>query len=294
MAITPSALVRPSSAAQASKKAYYDYPYIKRPTTGIFEIIKIEEKTDEKYGDEKYGFIKLNVLLRRVIPGWEKALDSKAEQEVFLQKGHGQLFSVEFNPVFSPPGVNRTTGEPTKESSLYGFIKNVYFDGETPTPAQLGDEVSAEALHAWVAEYNKANPDAKIEPSQAKPYYKAQIVSDILAKLVAEKRFVQASIEPKTSAAGRQYNRVKTVIGSVAADEAPEHFQFYPAPVDPREENDDKDLNCAQCGSHIRGYERRVDGVWVSNTEAAEASEETYGEPLCGKCVWAAKQALSA
>lgn len=255
----------------SGERKTFKYPVL-RAGQYTFQLIKIEDFKDEKYGKPEYDYMKIRFLFVLLQPGAEDA-DTKEAQDRLRNKGHGKYFSLETHPICSPPGRNRKTGESTKPSNLYELLRIMANGGEPLTPEQLGMD----------AETKKLPPAQRVQVA-------AERLNGMLIDLENAKTQVYGMLEVKVNGRGEKYNRLSKVIDVVPEDERLADYKPFPRPVDPREADDDPDLNCENCGNHIRGYERRVDGEWVDNRTAAEQSRENYGEVLCGACIYKRKQ----
>lgn len=285
---------RPVATRQANKTQYYNYDsVVLRPIQGVWQLWDIKEVVDEKNGDAKYGYKKIAYDFIHIIPGAEAAMNaSEDEQNKWRAKGHGKRLRIKVNPLCSPPRPNPT--DPTKSlrsSSMYELHCILLNDGEPLSDEQLGRVSDSEALK-WAAEYNKGqSADRQIAGVEtARAYYAAFHLVDTLETLKASKPKVYATPGVVTSkATGEKFNVLDKVDALVPADAGVPDFRYFPRPTDPREAQDDPSVKCGVCASTIRGYENNK-GEWVSNTQAATAATERYGQPMCGKCIAAHKR----
>src|SRR5262249_47353665 len=128
---------------------------------------------------------------------------------------------------------------------------------------------------------------------EAKVYYAAEALMKLLAQLEADRPRVFGMLEQKVKGDGTKYNKLTKIVSVVPEDEVEDYADYHPyaRPVDPRTANDDESIVCEECGEQTHGYERRSDGAWVSNVEAAKQSEAKHGKVLCGRCIWKSNQA---
>lgn len=295
MSINPATLVRQPQAAASNagstRAPGFDYKsVILKQRQGIWQLRGIKEVEDEKYGDPKYGFKKLEFLFVHVVPGAEAAMEGTVdEQNAWRAKGHGKLLSLTVNPVVSPPGKNAKTGEATSPSNLYNILCVLLNDGEPLTDEQLG-RGSDDAVKTWMKEYNsQVEPEHQLKDlPTARVYFEAFYRAEQLNKLAEEQPQVYATPVTKTSASGAKYNRLEKIDALVPPEQQAPKFEYYPIPVDPREAKDEVIL-CADTGAKIRGYENRK-GDWVTARQAADHAIEKYGRPLCAKRIYELKR----
>lgn len=320
----------------------FDYSkVILRAIQGQWWLHSIRDYKDEKFGEPRFGFMKVAYNFVKLVPGAENA-KTEAEQLKFRQMGHGKFLRIEVNPVCTAPGYNKQKDEATKPSNMYLLHCVLLNDGEPLTPEQLGEADDA-TIKAWMAEYNKAAEagdnatmaemsgmtvkdlvEAPEVLRQAIPNVKTarmRYAAAVLAKQIAaieaahpqvyatpvvKTRLDKVTKKPVLGSDGKpiQYNKLYKADALVPEDAqfpVPEDWaqavaegrsiHIFEKPYDEREADDDESLVCADCGKHTRGYERRTDKVWVSNTEAAETSIEQHGRVLCGICTVKAKKA---
>ena len=301
------------------------------PREGRIQVVSVETVIDQRYGKPRYNYRKVRLNTVWIVPGWEKAIrGTKEEQDAFRMKGHGKFFTLEYNPVCSAPGVN-ARGEATQESGLYTLFRIAFNDGEPLTDQQMGRDLNDEQLAEWAALYNRAmageegalkryaelypyasvprlkkdefdeegeSPISGIEDARVR--YAAFRVAEMLNAIAYKKMqffaIPETKLRVKDDPKGRykkgdKYNRIASITAVVPDDERLPDYEPYPRPRDPREDADDPDITCDECGERLRGYARSVDGKWVTNTQAAEESEERYGKVLCGRCIKQRKRA---
>lgn len=288
------------------KRERFQYPLL-RANQYVLQLLKIESFQDMKYGKELYNWMRVKFLFVVLVKGWEKAR-TKEEQDRFRNRGHGMFLSIEVHPSVAAPGRN-SKGEKTLPSNLYELLRVMLFDGEPLTKAQMGildpkDKGDLEKLDAYVREFNASADEhnktaakdeqiAHINRETGLVYYAAERTQAMLNELEATKPIVYGMVEQKLKKDNvTKYNKLTKVVSLVMDDDEqrPEAYKPYGKPYDSREDEDDPDLSCEECGQHIRGYEMRKDGSWVSNTKAAEGSREKWGKALCGSCAWKHKQ----
>src|SRR4051794_32664273 len=103
MAISAASLVRkPGTETTAPRTARYAYPLL-RAGQQTFQLVKIEDFKDDKYGKEMYGFMKVRFGFIQVIAGWDAAEGNPVAEEKMRQKGQGHWYSIECHPICSKP-----------------------------------------------------------------------------------------------------------------------------------------------------------------------------------------------
>ncbi len=308
------------------KRNGFDYnAVLLRPIQGIWQLHSIKDYKDERFGKPEYGFMKVRYVFVRIIEGADKAT-TEAEQTKFRQLGHGKFLSIEVNPVCTPPRLS-AKGETMKASGMYNLHCVLLNDGDPLTEEQLGEADDA-TVKSWVAVYNAASEAGdhakladisgmgvedflavpaevglrgKIEGAKySRARYAAAILGRQIAAIEAAHPQVYATPDTKTSVEkpgrpSRKYNVLRKVDSLVPADAAIEGgYKPFAKPYDEREADDNPLITCADCGRPTRGYERRVDQVWVSNEQASATSIEKFGRVVCGSCFVAAKAAQEA
>jgi hypothetical protein len=310
--INTAAVKRTPSQTAAPARSYYDYSKVLlRPTQQVFQLTSLKSFVDDRFGNERYGNVKLRINFVLVLPGWQRA-STQAEQDALRLKGHAKPFSLEFNPVCSPPGINAKTKESTKPSGLYEFLRIVINDGDPLTDEQLGRDLvpargnpskeQKEALSEWMALFNAAltSKEALAAFNETYPYglvanregvieetpvedladamvrYPAFRLAQMLNKLEQTKVQVYATPTVKVNTRGEKYNKLTGVTSVVPDDERLETYRPFARPKDPREEADNPEVVCSVTGEAIRGWEGREG--WLTNEDWAAKQVEVLGE----------------
>lgn len=282
MPVNASSFRRPAPAPRESApRERVEYPVL-RKRQGIWQLIKVEDITDEQFGDERYGFVKIQLTFVHLVPGAAEATTPE-EQAKYRKMGHGKWCSIKCNPIVSPPGKNNK-GEATNPSTLYELFRVMLNGGEPLTDEQMGRADEA-TLKAYAKEHGIT------DLAQAAVDYAADKMAEQLDALERARPQVYATPEIKIKASGEQYNKLYAVDELVEAEHRLPDWKPFERPLDPREVGEhDPECACDRCGRVIRGYEARYGeraGDWISQADVVERTIEEFGEKLCGKCVHA-------